>query len=334
MRTSAIALALLAAVPAAGADYPQAEISNGLVHATLYLPDAKAGYYRGTRFDWSGVIAALTYRGHAYFGPWFDQRDPQVHDFEYRGSEIVAGPCSGTMGPVEEFSSGGVALGYNDAGPGGTFVQIGVGVLRRPDASAYDRFHPYEIVDPGHWTVRTGPGWIEFTQQIDDASGYAYLYRKTLRLVKGKPEMLVEHSLRNTGKRAIALTVYDHNFVVLDHQPPGPGFTVSFPFEIRAAEAPDKALAEIRGKQVVYLKKLEGQDRVTAAIQGFGARPEDYDIRFANAQAGIAVRVRGDRPLQRVSLWSIRSNVSVEPFIGVAAAPGKEARWKLTYTFE
>jgi hypothetical protein len=30
--------------------------------------------------------------------------------------------------------------------------------------------------------------------------------------------MLIEHSLKNTGKRAIQSSVYNHNFVVLDKQ--------------------------------------------------------------------------------------------------------------------
>jgi hypothetical protein len=312
--------------------HPTAEISNGTLRATVYLPDAKTGYYRGTRFDWSGVIAGVSDQGHKYFGPWFYRRDPKVHDFEYRGSEIVAGPCSGTMGPVEEFSSGGVALGFNEAKPGGTFVQIGVGVLRRPDAAPYDRFRLYEVVDPGKWMVRRGAGWIEFTQRVSDVSGYGYVYRKTLRLVKGQPQMRLEHSLRNTGKRAIEAMVYDHNFVILDGQGPGKDFTVTFPFAIHAGESPDPKLAEIRGNQVMYLKKLEGEERVTATIGGFGASPRDYDIRFANA-TGTGVRVTGDQPLQRISLWSIRSNVSVEPFLAISAAPGKEAAWNLTYTF-
>jgi len=333
MRTLALSLALLAAAPLIAADYPRAEISNGPIHATLYLPDAKEGFYRGTRFDWSGVIASLTHKNHTYFGPWFDKMDPQVHDFEYRGSEIVVGPCSGTMGPVEEFSTGGVALGFNEAKPGGTFIQIGVGVLRRPDDSPYDRFRLYEIVDPGKWTVRKGADWVEFTQELSDASGYGYVYRKTIRLVKDKAEMLMEHSLKNTGKRKIETTVYDHNFIVLDHQPPGPGYTVTFPFAIQATEAPDKTLAEVRGNQVVYLKKLEGKDRVTAAIQGFGATSKDYDIKFDNAPLGAGVEVRGDQPLQRVSLWSIRSNVSVEPFLALTIPPGKQTAWKLTYLF-
>jgi len=41
------------------ADFPRAEISNGSVRAKLYLPDPDNGYYRATRFDWSGVISSL-----------------------------------------------------------------------------------------------------------------------------------------------------------------------------------------------------------------------------------------------------------------------------------
>ena len=39
----------------AAPQFPQAELSNSSIRATLYLPDAQSGYYRGTRFDWSGV---------------------------------------------------------------------------------------------------------------------------------------------------------------------------------------------------------------------------------------------------------------------------------------
>jgi len=64
---------LLALGQLAGAQAPQAEISSGRLRATLYLPDAQSGYYRGTRFDWSGVIAALEWNGHSYFGQWFER---------------------------------------------------------------------------------------------------------------------------------------------------------------------------------------------------------------------------------------------------------------------
>jgi hypothetical protein len=47
-------------------EIPQAVISNGLITAKLYLPDSSHGYYRATRFDWSGVMPSLEHDGHQY----------------------------------------------------------------------------------------------------------------------------------------------------------------------------------------------------------------------------------------------------------------------------
>ena len=186
-----IALALAAGLLSA-ADFPQAQIKNGQIRATLCLPDAHKGYYRGTRFDWSGVIFSLEYKGHNYYGPWFDKTDPKVRDFVYDGPAIVAGACSAITGPAEEFLTNNRALGYDEAKAGGTFIKIGVGVLRKPDAGNYDRFKLYEMVDPGKWTVKKNSDSIQFTQAVTDpSSGYAYIYRKTVRLTKGKPEMVL-----------------------------------------------------------------------------------------------------------------------------------------------
>jgi len=62
------------------ADHPKATITNGEVKAVVFLPDAVNGYYRGPRFDWSGVVACATYNGHTYFGEWFRKYDPLIND--------------------------------------------------------------------------------------------------------------------------------------------------------------------------------------------------------------------------------------------------------------
>jgi len=127
-----------------------------------------------------------------------------------------------STGVPEEFVTGDDALGFNEAKAGGTFIKIGVGVLRRPDDSPYDKFRLYDIVNGGTWTVKQTSDSIVFTQTLSDPStGYGYIYRKTLSLTKGKPQMVLEHSLRNTGTKAIQSSVYDHNFLYLDRQAPG-----------------------------------------------------------------------------------------------------------------
>jgi hypothetical protein len=314
----------------AAAELPQAELTNGSLRAKLYLPDAANGFYRASRFDWSGMIYSLEYGGHRFYGPWFQRTDPKVHDFIYQGSEIVAGPCTAATGPAEEFTD----LGYNDAKPGGTFLKIGVGVLRRPDDAPYDHFKLYEVVDAGKWKTKVTATSVEFTQQVNDpATGYGYEYRKIVRLASRGPELAIEHSFRNTGRKPISSRVYNHNFLVLDGQAPGPDVKISVPFEISSPKPPDAALAEIRGKEIVYRKMLEGQDRVMTDMNGFGTAASDYDVMVRNTRTGAGVRVTSDRPLARLMLWSIRAVLSAEPFVEFAVSPGETYTWKLNYRY-
>src|SRR3984885_3723531 len=312
------------------ADFPQAEISNGQITAKIYLPDAKNGYYRSTRFDWSGAVYSLQYKGHNFYGPWFDSIDPKVINWVFQGPDIVSGPCTALEGPVDEFQT---VLGWDDAKPGGTFIKIGVGVLRKTGTD-YNRYLPYEVVDPGSWLVEKHKDSIVFQQELSDpALGYGYVYRKIVRLVKGRPEMVIERSLKNTGKREIQSTTYDHNFVVLDKQPPGPDFTFKVPFQIESPRPPKKEQAEIRGNEIVYKKTLTGEDQVAVPIQGFGDSAKDNEIVIENKKVGAGVRVSGDRPLVRNILWSIRTVLADEPYIAIDIQPGSEFTWRNRFEY-
>ena len=320
----AMSLSLLPA-----ADPPQAEIANKQLRVKLYLPDGKHGYYQGTRFDWSGVIYSLEFEKHNYYGPWFNRTNPDVHDFIYDGADIVAGPCSAITGPVDEFAP----LGWDQAEPDGLFIKVGIGALRKPAGDTkYDNYKLYAIVDPGKWSVKKHRDSIEFSQELS-AAGYRFLYRKTVRLVSGKPEMLLEHSLRNLGTRAIHTNVYNHNFLTLDGRPPGPGLSVSVPFQIQSSHPPDKKLAEIHGNQIIYLDTLKDRNVVATPIQGFGGNASDHVIRVEDTRAAAGMKIQADRPLLRESLWSIRSVIAVEPFVQITVEPGAEFTWKSSYEY-
>jgi len=319
MRTTFL-LCLASGLALSAAEFPDAQISNGSIKAKLYLPDAQKGYYQATRFDWSGVISSLEYRGHNYFGVWFPKYDPKLHD--------------AITGPVEEFRTGESALGYNDAKVGETFIRIGVGLLRKPEEPRFQQFKTYEIADNGKWTVHTHPDSVEFIQDLTDkSSGYGYQYRKVVRLEKNQPRMLIEHSLKNTGKKLIETNVYNHGFFVIDGQPSGPDFAVTFPFEPKAMQDL-RGLAETRGKELTYLKELEApRQSVFTEVTGYGDSASDFDIRIENKKVGAGVRIRADKPLWKVNFWSIRTTVCPEPFINMKIEPGKESTWKLSYDF-
>jgi hypothetical protein len=334
-----LALPLVLTVVAGGSpppgDPPQVEISNGEIRARIYLPAAQKGFYQGTRFDWSGVVSSLEYQGHNYYGQWYAECDPHVHDFVFRGSEseIVTSPCCKIVGPVEEFQSNHHALGFDEAKVGGTFIKIGIGVLRK-DGEEYDAFNQYDLVDGGKWTVHPHHDSVEFIHELaDPASGYAYLYRKTVRLVAGKAEMVIEHHLKNTGRQPIRSAVYNHNFLVLDRQTTGPDFSVAFPFNLQALQPAKQDLGEVRGNQFVFLKKLADRDVVYTELSGFSDDTRDNEVRIENRHVGAGMVIRGNRPLSHLALWSIRSVLSVEPFIAMEIAPGSEFDWDVSYEY-
>jgi len=291
---------------------PTASIANNVIRAELLTPDVKSGYYQGTRFDWAGSISSLTWKEHSYFGKWFDRYDPKLHD--------------AIMGPVEEFQG----LGYDEVNVGESFVRIGVGAVKKPQELAYGQFKTYEIVDPGTRSVARGADWIEFTHTLGNTAGYAYTYRKRVQLSGNR--LVLEHHLKNEGRKPIATSVYEHNFFMLDNQPTGPNTVIRFPFAVTATGTLN-GLIETRGTDIAYLRDLQDKESLYTELKGYSARVADYDIRVENRKTGAAVHQTSDRPLSKLVLWSPRSTVCPEAYIDVAAAPGQETSWRITYEF-
>lgn len=294
-------------------------ISNGLVNAVVYLPDAKNGYYRGSRFDWSGVVGCLTYKGHNYFGVWFPHYDPLLHD--------------AITGPVEEFrTSTGSALNYEQAKPGELFVKPGVGVLRRIDDAPYKFVTPYPLVDGGKWTVHAGRSSVLFRQDLKGPSGIAYVYRKALKLDKHQPILILEHELKNTGTETIETSVYDHDFFMLDGAPTGPSMVVRFPFEPKADPAFENG-ARIDGKEIVYGRELQTGEVAGSYLTGYSSSVSDFDFIVENRNTGVGVEESGDLPISRIYFWSIRTTICPEGYVHLKIAPGEKAHWTIRYRF-
>ena len=109
------ALMLLIAPPAL-ASASTGQIGNAVMQLRFETP-AEPGSYRGTRFDWSGMVRSLRVRGHEVYGPWYDRVDPKIYNNEQRTrpdgrGEVVTGIASSGQGPAEVgFVPGPVGLG-------------------------------------------------------------------------------------------------------------------------------------------------------------------------------------------------------------------------------
>ncbi len=296
--------------------YPEAEIKNKHIQAKLYLPDTEQGYYRSTRFDWAGIIGGLQYKGHEYFGPWLAKHDPTSHE--------------AISGPVEAFAP----IGFETAKPGDPFLVVGVGMLRKPNEEPYRFATTYDIVNPGEWKVRKKADRIEFVHTLTADEGYAYEYTKTVRLTKGKPELVLEHTLKNTGKKALETTVYNHNFFIIDQEPTGPNLVTRFPFQVQAEGSGFGEIIVARDNELVFERALQkGEHVFTNAVQGFGSGAEDYDIRIENKKTGAGVHITADQPLLKLFYWASTTTACPEPYIQLKAAPGEEFKWKIAYEF-
>lgn len=294
---------------------PQAKISNGLINATLYLPDKKSGYYRAARFDWAGQISELTYKGHSYFGQWFEKYDPYIHD--------------AIMGPVEAFDP----IGYTETSKGGTFVKIGVGALEKTDDKDYFFANSYKLINPGKWQVKSASNKIRFTHTLNDTT-VSYVYTKTVVLTPGKPELVLMHTIKNTGSRTIETNAMNHNFFVIDKQVSGPDFETSFRFEPSVEESSEPRSASISGKQILLEDgDPKGKNFYLGPITGYSQDSTDYDITVRNKKTGAWVNIKADKPFSRLAFWATVKTVCPEPFIHVKADPGKEFSWNITYTF-
>jgi hypothetical protein len=310
------ATALLA--PLYGQDYPKAEIDNGTIKAGLYLPDAEKGSYRATRFDWSGIIYSLEFKGHQYFGMWRPKHDPLASD--------------AITGPAESFDTDGAGLGYAEAAPGGQFIRIGVGVVEKPEERAFSALKTYKVIDPGKWKVSQGKNWIEFQQTLTSKIGYAYVYIKRVTLVEGKPELVITHSLKNTGNQLISTTQFNHNFFVMDGKVSGPGITVKFPFDLKVV-GDFRGMLEGKGRELTYLKELTGNQSAQSLLQGYGDTAKDHEIVIENKLAGAGVKITGDKSLVRLNFSTRKETVCPEPYIQLRIPSGKAEKWETRYQF-
>src|SRR5438477_3840339 len=117
----ALALAsILLGAPGRAAEPPRHVLEGQGLKLTVQLPDAQNGYYRGTRFDWSGLVTRAEFGGHVVFSDWLGKNDPNFH--------------SSGSGTSEEFTE---PLGYAEAPVGGTYVKIGIGELEKGKEPKY-----------------------------------------------------------------------------------------------------------------------------------------------------------------------------------------------------
>ena len=270
---------------------------------------APGEYYRGTRFDHSGVFRAIYKDGRNYADEWFPVYDPLKHD--------------AVCGPSEEFGE----IGFDEAAPGGRFLKPGIGWLRRPDDEAYDRFRLYEVLDEGLRTTEVREDSVVFGQRLD-----RYNYQKTIRL-SGNDSFEIIHSLENLGDTPLRCTHYNHNFFTLSNDSVGPSREIDFPFRPDGHWRSEYDNVRLTGNGIRFTGAVppEGPSVFMGDLHAARGMVEPIDFKVRDLGSGLGVRVSCPLPFTHIVFWSNDRVACIEPYILLDIAPGQSAEWTLTY---
>ncbi len=298
--------------------YPYVILNNGQVSCSVFKPDKENGFYRSTRWEWSGIVWQLTYKGHTYFAERTNCTPHNPLDNEHG------------MSTAEEFGIN-KALRYDEAKPGETFMKIGVGLLEKPENDSLYRFSGnYRLVEPGTWSTSYGDTWIEFVHTLHDGYGYSYTYRKRMELMPGEPVMVFKNTLENTGTCRIETDQYNHNFFAIDGILIGPDYRIDLFFPATLSNDPSPR-AGLKDNALQFFEKLNKS--LSARVIGFGTTPEHNHIVLRNTKTGAGVDIRGDYPLLRINVWTDGQVLCPEMFVKIDIGPGESFSWSRTYTF-
>ena len=288
--------------------------------AQIYLPDSEHGLYRGPRFDWSGMIGFVECDGTKYFGSLYPQHDdPASHDYN-------------ATGPADEFGMTS-PLGYDEAGPGDTFIKIGVGHLARTaDEKEYLYHRRYTVVKPAGWQDESRPGSIRFHQVLTAPRGWGYDYVKTVSLSDGAPELVITHSLRNTGTRPINTDVYCHNIVQFDGRETAVGNYIELPTDatpIHGEGSQDRLSHSVR--RVTLIKPLVRDESAKGEWECPAAQAFLYGGTVGNGVRSI--KLSGDQTPTALKYYISAAAVCFEPFLAIHLKPSETYAWSTTYRF-
>jgi hypothetical protein len=331
-----IAVPVVCAASDDPADYPHRVLRNDTgMRVTVMLVDSEKGFYRGTRFDWSGHIAQARYRGHTYFGLWRTPHDPT--NFEHG------------VGPTEEFGIQNPP-GYERARPGEPFLKIGVGLLKRIDAKPYHFSTTYPLLNRGQWSTTTGGSRgstsesIRFQHELQTDHDWGYRYGKSIRLIDDQPAFTISRSLKNIEGNDIKTASYNHNFIRIDEELIGPSYELELSDGLQAeVEAPAKFdgrkltfTGKVEKPLMIYFKGKPQRTSKASAEQGrqspirFTARPS-FDITITNRRTGGQIVIEHPFDLSELRLWVTSTAICPEPFIDVDLGPAESMGWATTY---
>jgi len=296
-------------------------MSFGLKNKQIELRLEKAGErYRGSRFDWNGLVTQVRFRGTTVLGeekPLFKRNAARFG----RGlhNEFGIKTC----------------VGYDDCKTGEWFPKIGTGWLKKDD-KPYFFYTEYELDRLRFDCEVTPDSRALFTCESGERNGYAYRYTKEILLEEAG--FRIRYNLENTGSKTLATEEYTHNFLCVGGRPMDAGYSLVFPWKIDPARLgenvnPDGILS-IEENRIPVTGKTKKEFYLGGLSNGVTGRDGlASEWTLTHAPSGISVSEKGSFAPSAVHVWGARSVISPEVFFSFKIEAGNILSWERNYSF-
>jgi len=284
-------------------------LKNNKLEIQIDLPLAN---YNFSRFDWCGKITSVKYKGISVSGveKLNDEDDTKSGKGFYNEFGIEA--------PV----------GYYEISEGDWFHKIGVGLLKK-EGEEY-LFHKKYEIQPAAFKVTDKPDKIIISYTSQSANGYAYAYKKEIKLVESG--FIVTYYLKNTGTKTIITNEYDHNFIAVNNEFISSDYILKFPFEINPAQFDATVNPEGKveiGRNKITFNGTPNEQFFFSNLTGNQNRDAAWEI--LNTKSKIGISETGSFKTNKINVWGWKHVISPELFFDIHVEPGKEIEWSRTY---
>lgn len=286
------------------------QLRNTNMELNIDLPHEN---YRLARFDWTGKITRVKFKGKLVSGT---EVDGQETDAPYG------------QGFYNEFGID-LPVGFAEAEPGEWFHKIGVGLLRKDD-QPYDFAKAYEI-KPATFEVIEGSDQLQLICQGPSHNGYAYTLEKEIRLLESGFQ--INYRFTNTGENTILTNEYNHNFLAIQRAQIGREYVLKLPFQIEPSlfgETVNPEGAVVIGARKITFQENPQEPFFFSNLSGDEGVEASWQLENRSQKLGIVES--GSFRTESVNLWGCGHVISPELFIELLVESEQTLEWSRTYT--
>lgn len=274
--------------------------------------DDPIGEYNFSRFDWTGKITSLKYKGVLLTSS--EKPKGQFDNIHGRGF-------------YNEFGIN-AAIGFDDIAQEECFLKIGIGQLQK-QGETYDFSHDYRI-EPANFQIKQLKNSVLIVCNSVYSKDYSYKLSKEIQLLERG--FKINYHLQNNGQKRIKTNEYCHNFVAIDSDQIGPNYELNFHFGLDDQRF-DK-IVNVERKVSISRNKITFTDSPKEQFF-FGNLAGGQEVgaywELINFKKKIGISETGSFKTNKVNLWGWKHVVCPELFVDIDLAPAESMIWSRTY---